>query len=369
MDDVFDVVIIGAGPAGSSTANVIAENGFKVALVERDSFPGENNVCAGGMPKFVIDKLGLEDAIEKEIEADVIYFPWGEKRIKRKNVTVYRHIFDKLLAERAVEKGAKLFTKNVVMDVSIEDDHVVVIGTNKSFKSKLVVFADGPNTLAYRKFGIGFKPEKDKTVVAVVCEVECKNNPYNEFEMYADPKIVEWGYGWVFPKKNTVNIGVGCLYSFLGDNILKRLKYFIESYKPVSSRFRGRQMVWLRASPIPACPAEKIYGNRMLVVGDAAGMVDPISGGGIFHAITGGTIAGQVCVEALSEENFSADYLSIYQRKWFRTTNYKNIKIRYALSTIFMLMYRLDRKSYAKLMNFGYGTESKFKKILTYILK
>jgi len=361
----YDVAIVGAGPAGSATAKVIAESGFDVILIERDNYPGENNVCAGGVPKSVVKDFDLLDTVEKEIKYDILYFPWGEKEIRRENVTVYRYVFDRRLAEKAVESGTKLLTRTTIVDVEVtKDDIKVITKDNKKISAKLVIFADGPNTLAYRKFGIGFKPDADKLFVAVVCEVRWENNPFDSFELYFDPSIVPWGYGWVFPKKNTVNIGLGCLYSKLNDNMMKSLKFFLKEYRTVGDRFGDKEIVWLRAATIPAAPAEKIYSERMLVVGDAAGMVDPISGGGIAHAIAGGVIAGKVCIEALESNDFSFKMLSKYQKLWTKSLDYYSIKVRYLLSTIFLFLFKFDKRAYAKLVDFGYGKESKLKKIL-----
>ena len=356
-----DVAVVGAGPAGSSTAKTIAEKGYDVILIERDSYPGENNVCAGGIPKRIAEEMGVEDTIEKEIKSDILVFPWGRKEIERDNATVHRRIFDKRLAEIAVESGAKILTNTIVKDVTVKDDFVLL---NSEIAAKIVVFADGPNTLAYRKFRIGFRPESDKTVVSVVCELEWKNNELESFEMYFDRRISPWGYGWIFPKRNLVNVGVGCLYSKLNCNIIEMLKYFINDFPLSKYKLHSRKIVWLRSSLIPVSPAEKIYGERILVVGDAAGMVDPISGGGIAHAIEGGKIAGEVCVKALEENDFSENFLSLYDKLWRKTKNYRDITTRYLLSNIFLYLSKFDENAFAKLADFGYGKENKIKKII-----
>lgn len=348
-----DVVVIGAGPAGSSTSKTIAEKGFDVIMVEKDRFPGENNVCGGGISRSVVEKLGLQNAIEKRITHAKHYFPWGVRKFEINHVTVHRYVFDRMLADKVIDAGAKLLPNTTVKDVMVKNDRVLVALENgKTIESKIAVFADGPNTLAYRKFGLGFRPDADKVVVSVVCEVEWKDNPLSSYEFYYSREISPWGYGWVFPKKDTVNIGVGCIYSMLESNVINSLNYLLKEYPPVAKRFKNRKIVWLRSALIPAALADKIYGERILIAGDAAGMVDPISGGGIVHSITGGRLAGEVCVMALEENNFSSEFLSKYQSLWTKTKNYRIMRLRYMLSNLFLFYFNLNKEAYGKLNSY-----------------
>lgn len=352
----FDVTVIGAGPAGSTTARLIARHGFDVILVEKDEYPGKTNVCAGGLPKSIIKEMGLSsDVVEKEISGEKHYFPWGLKSSDLDNITVYRDVFDRNLADIAVEEGVEMLTNTLIKDVSIKNDGMRVISEGNVMESKLVVFADGPNTLAYRRFGIGFIPETDKTIVSMACEVKWKNNPLDHYESYYGYKISPWGYGWIFPKRNTVNVGVGCLYSKLNSNIIESLNYLLREHPLTQEKLKGKEITWLSSALIPIAPARKIFGERMLVVGDAAGMVDPVSGGGIVHAINGGMLAGKVCVMALEENDFSPAFLSRYQNLWHKTINYSHIYGKYLLSSVFLSLSKIDKNAYPKLAVFTHG--------------
>lgn len=345
-----DVTIIGAGPAGSSAARIIAEQGFDVLLVEKDEFPGQTNVCAGGTLRSVIGDSGLSpDIIEKEITSEKHYFPWGENVIDIDLITVYRHVFDRCLAEKAVEKGGKMLTNTQIEDVSIKNDGVHLFFGKNTIESNLVIFADGPNTLAYKKFGIGFKPESNTTFVTVTCEMKWENNPLNQCELHYGKNITPWGYGWVFPKRNTVNVGVGCLHSKLQSNLMDSMNYMLKSHPLISEKFREREILQRSSALIPAAPARKIFDERMLVVGDAAGMVDPVAGGGIFHAINGGKLAGKICVSSLEDEDFSARFLSRYQRMWQKTVDYSWIYSKFLASNIFLYLNRFDINAYSRL--------------------
>lgn len=352
-----DVVVIGAGPAGSTTARVIAEHGFDVILVEKDEYPGKTNVCAGGIPKQIVEETGLSsDIVEKEILRGKYYYPWGVREQKLNHAaTVYRNVFDKCLAEKAEEEGAKMITNTLIRDVKVINDKVCAISDENIIESEIVVFADGPNTLAYRKFGIGFKPEADKTIVSVACEVKWENNSLSCYEFYYGYDISPWGYGWIFPKRDTINVGVGCLYSELRSNLIYSLNYILKKYPLASEKIKSKEIMWLRSALIPAAPAKRIFGERMLVVGDAAGMVDPVFGGGIKQAIEGGKIAGEVCVKALGEMSFSSKFLSQYQGMWHKTRDYLDIYMKYLLSNVFLYLSKHDRNAYPKIAAFING--------------
>jgi len=345
-----DVTVIGAGPAGSATAGVIAEHGFDVILVEKDEFPGMTNVCGGATLRSIIKENGLSpDIIEKDIQSERHCFPWGEDVIRNDLITVFRNVFDKCLAQKAVEKGARLLTNTQIKDVSIINDGVQLFSGKNIIDSKLVVFADGPNTLAYRKFGIGFKPELDKTFVSLTCEIKWENNPLNHCEFHYGNNIVPWGYGWVFPKRNTVNVGVGCIYSKLNSNLIYSMNYMLNNYPLKGKKFKDMEILQRSSALIPFGPAKRIYGERMLVAGDAAGMVDPVTGGGIMHAINGGKLAGKICAMSLENEDFSTRFLSQYQEMWHKTVDHQWIYKKYLASNIFLYLSRFDSNAYPKL--------------------
>lgn len=352
-----DVAVIGAGPAGSTVARTIAHQGLGVLLIEKDEFPGMTNVCAGALPGSIVRDMGLPPGVvEKEISGQTHYFPWGPaENPLRDAVTVYRQVFDRSLADRAVEEGAELLSSTLVRDIAVTDGGVTVSAGDTEVSSKLVVLADGPNTLAFRRLGFGFRPDADRTCVSAVCEMEWENNPLDRFEFYYGYGIAPWGYGWVFPKRDTVNVGVGCLASRVRSNIMDSLNFLIRDHPLTRDRLRERRVVSLSTATIPVAPADRIYGERALAVGDAAGMVDPISAGGIHHAIHGGRIAGGICAEALEAEDFSSGFLSRYQDRWERTKDYFLIHRKCLLSNAFLYLSRFDRNAYAKMTAISQG--------------
>ena len=179
--------------------------------------------------------------------------------------------------------------------------------------------------------------------------------PWIRLEYYYGQDISPWGYGWVFPKKDTVNVGVGCLYSKIRTNIADSLNILLHKHPLIGEMFKGNKPKKFRSATIPNAPAKKIFGERMLVVGDAAGMVDSITGGGIAPAVTGGTIAGRICAEALEKEDFSARFLSRYQTRWEKTFDYSHIYSKYLLSSAFLYFSNYDENAFPKLMAIAQG--------------
>lgn len=364
-----DVVIVGAGPAGSTTARWIASFGFNVLLIEKDEFPGETNVCAGGIERWVADELKIDNPIEKNIIGNRWNFPWGVEEFfggEYSAATVDRSVFDNALAVEAEIAGAKLLTCTLVRDISKTDREFLVKIEDKQekiseVKTKLVIFADGPNTLAQRIFGIGFEVLPENTMISAMLEVEWKDNPIDYFGFFAGREISPWGYGWVFPKKDTVNIGICCLYSQLRHKIHDYLNAFLKN-----TDTEGREILRFTSALIPVAPAERIFGESVLVVGDAAGMVDPLYGGGISQSIHGGRIAGKVAVSALDANDLSEKFLSQYQAEWRKTDDFDQINKAYHLSTIFLYLSNIDKNAFAKLMRYRLDKNSISKKVLLY---
>jgi digeranylgeranylglycerophospholipid reductase len=360
-----DVAVIGAGPAGSTTARTIARRGFDVTIIERDKTPGLTNVCAGGINRSLVSDIGLNnEVIEKEVRLETHYFPWGVENLPIDCALVYRHVFDKRLAEKAVEEGAVLLTSTLIDEISVSHDGVTLSSADTTIESRMVVFADGPNTLACKKFGIGFKPDMDKTAIAVISDVEWVDNPLDRLEFFYGPEIAPWGYGWIFPKKNTVNVGVVCLYSKIHTNIADSLNILLCTHPLTRERFKGKKPGEFRSATIPFAPAKKILGDRMLVVGDAAGMVDCITGGGIAPAIKGGQIAGRVCADALEKEDCSERFLSYYLTELQKSLAYSNVHSRYLLSNLFLYLSKFDENAFPKLMALGQNKPSNIVKTL-----
>lgn len=351
-----DVAVIGAGPAGSVAAKEISKKGYDVFLIEKDVYPGENNVCAGGINKDHIKNQNLPNwVIEKEISKSVYHYPWGTYKKNMSQITVLRRVFDKFLAEKAVGEGTKLLTSTLAFDLAINKRDIEVIiknrvnGTVNGIKAKIAIFADGPNTLVSRKFtGIGFGREKMRSFAAIY-EIEWRNNPLDSYEFFIHREVSPWGYGWIFPKRDLLNVGVGCLLPKLRKNIRTYLDFLVDEHPIASKKLSGRPKKRFSASIIPCEQADKIHTDRIMVVGDAAGMVDPLWGGGIVYGIRGSTLAAKIAVMALEANDFTDAYLSRYEREWKNGDTYKHLRKLQLFIRPFLFLSRFDKDAYNKL--------------------
>jgi len=359
MRIVHDVIVIGGGPAGSTVARFVADKGYNVLIVEKSGFPGEDNVCGGGLSVKAFRESGADNEIsEKWILKGTHFFPWGEYHRRMNNASVRRKVFDNFLAQKAVGNGAKLKTSTRVFDVKMGNGKSMVFlkdvnSGKESFESSVItVFADGPKTLAATKFpNLGFHSRPDNTALGMVYELEWKDNPLTDSEYYHGPEFTWSGYGWVFPKKDLVNVGVCAPLLALKKerkNIRSILDYFVSKHPISSKKLRGKKALSLVAGLIPLAPARKIYAPSILVVGDAAGMVNPVWMGGLEYCISAGKIAGQTIVNALEQQNYSEEFLSEYQISWENSEYFARIMKGFRMNRMLMPFTRIDRSLHAK---------------------
>jgi len=329
--------------------------GYSVCLIEKDAYPGKSNVCAGGIDKVYVQNLNLtKEIIEKNISESIYHFPQQTYAVNTPGISVRRKVFDRFLAEKAVMEGAELLVSTLVTDVARSRNGMVVSLKNRVtgekfwVKSKLVIFADGQNTLAFRKFGIGFGSRNRKAFSAIY-ELKWEDNPLECFEFFFDREVSPWGYGWIFPKRDLLNVGVMCLMTMMRSNIKTHLDFLVNKHPIASKNLAERAKLRFAAAIIPLQNANKIYGDRFLVVGDAAGMVDPIWGGGIGYAIRGSMLAARVSAKALEENSFNETFLSQFEREWKKGKTYKSIMKSQLLLTLSLSYSRFDKDAYLKL--------------------
>ncbi len=344
---VADVVVVGAGPAGATAAQQIARAGYEVLMLERNRSPGKNKICGGAVSRKCFVDLKLpEEIIEKECARFVVHFQ--EQKINVPNqpgfVLFDRENLDRCLAQRAVESGARLSTSTLVSDVARCDDGLTVHyeilprGEIQETRARIVVFADGVSTLAHKNFRIGFDGRPDGTALAAAYDLKYPENGLDSLDFFFSDEISPFGYGWIFPKKDSVNVGVLCLLSKMKHDFRRRLDCFVSL-----AGLGSREIIRFGARLMPQSYVEKLHGDCVLVAGDAAGTADPIDGGGIFNGAVSGELAGKVAIEALEAGDVTSDFLARYEDAWRKTENYG----------IFQRSYLLQRLALKADLNFG----------------
>ncbi|MFQ6050655.1 MAG: NAD(P)/FAD-dependent oxidoreductase [Candidatus Hydrothermarchaeota archaeon] len=322
----YDVVVIGAGPGGSISAKTIAEQGLNVLLMEKRQEIGAPKRCAEGTSINTFRRL--EIPIEKrwicsEIKGFYLHAPNG-KRISRvwketQGFVLERKIFDKYLASLAVRAGSELMVKTAALGIEYKNNCLRVkashFGEPLEIETKMVIGADGVESKVARWLGIDTSKLRDMTSNVQFEMVGVDLEDPNILYFYFGNKIAPGGYAWIFPKGNDVaNVGLGVRKS--NTIALNYLRRFIDSHE----NLKKGVPIELNVGGTPVSgPLEKTYTERALIVGDAAGQIDPLTGGGIYSSMTCGKIAGKVASEAIENNDTSEKFLSRYQEEWYKT--------------------------------------------------
>jgi geranylgeranyl reductase family protein len=311
---LYDVIIVGAGPAGSYIAYELASLGHDVAVFEEKSAPGLNACCTGIISTECFQSLSLgTDAILTKVNSAKFFSPSGRcLRLQTDRVQAYvvnRLLLDKAIASKAQSQGAEYFFSSPVVDIIPGRDSIqaetLCSRAKEIFNARAVVLANGFKPKLPRKLGLG----KIKSfLVGAQAEIEAKNA--DEFEVYFGQEIAPGAFAWLVPT-STNRAYVGLLAT-------SQAKLYLQNF--LNNLFgQGRivsREVEIGQKAVPIGTLARSYGDRVLVVGDAAGQVKPTTGGGIYFGHLGAKIAAKVLDEALNSDNLTASQLSHYQKQW-----------------------------------------------------
>jgi len=318
-----DVVVVGAGPAGSFTAFTAAKLGVDVTICEEHKEVGLPSHCPGHISIKGLNKLGLEvpeNIVENKIAGAVFYSPSGDEfRVKFPSPVTYvinRSMFDKYLAQLAEEAGAKLLLGTRVEKLLADKSsvHGVTLKNGQHLDSRIVVDAEGCASILLKQTGL---LTFDKSLVANATNAHVDRTSDLEediVEVYMGQKYAPGLYAWIIPKRDgSAKVGLATRTG----NPKEHLKHFLNTHPVASRKLKFKDVKNLSYHLIPlGGPIPKTYHNRLLVVGDAASHVKPTTGGGIIMGLTCARIAGETAVEALQHNSLSEGFLSRYQEKW-----------------------------------------------------
>jgi geranylgeranyl reductase family protein len=320
---MYDLIVIGAGPAGASAARTAAQQRLKTLLVEKHHLP-RTKLCGGGVTPKVLKLLDFklpDELVECTTRSTRVHV--GERCFSFENDSplVYmtsRAPFDAYLTDKAVEAGAELRDDSPVHRINATQSHVEVKTSQGTVESKIVIGADGMGgpTANAGRFYDRWKPHQ--VAYAIEAEVPIGEKAVQDFigdQSYFDIffGVSQAGYGWVFPKDDHLTVGIGCRLSKLRDahalfnGFIKRIP-----------ELEGVHIPKPQAHLIPLGGVAKVptARNRMLLAGDSAGFAEPLLGEGIYFSIWGGQVAAHVAAEACRRDRFDGAFLCKYEKRW-----------------------------------------------------
>jgi len=322
----FDCIVVGGGPAGSTFARVAAEGGLSVLLLEKDRDIGVPVRCGEAVsdaglrifhepdPRWIastINRIRLIAPNETMVEFD----------LQQKGYILDRRIFDYDLAEYASSAGAQIVTKAYVDDVIIENDRVVGVkgthvGERFEKRAKIVVGADGVESRVGRWAGLKTTVKLKNMECGIQKTVTGIDVDDHMFEFYLSRRWAPGGYLWVFPKgKNKANIGVAISGYYAKDG--KAAHKFLDEF--LAWKYPKASVLTTVVGGIPIDKTVKqMVMDGLMLVGDAAHTVNPVTGGGIVPGMRSGLLAAETAVKALHNGGPVRKNLAAYEKEWYK---------------------------------------------------
>ena len=377
-----DIAIIGAGPAGCSAAIKLAASGLNIVIVDKARFP-RDKICGDALSVDVVNQLAM---LSKELSCEfknmaektashgvTIYSPNGKSvsipflnNGKAKcGYIVMRQNFDYLLFKEVKKyPNVQIIENKAISEINLEGDKVIIQGDDLLLKSKLVIGADGAYSIVNKHLG---KIRVDKKHYSAGLRIYYENlrqfHPNNYIELYFFKDILP-GYLWVFPlSNNRANVGIGMLSASISAkriHLRAKLEELLATHPALKDRFsNARALETIRGFGLPLGSKKRpISGERFLLTGDAAGLIDPFSGEGIANAIRSGRVAAEHATKCFITQDFSASFNASYDQEIY-SRMWKEFKISRSLQNLC---------TYSWLFNFlvGKAAQSAYlKKLLT----
>lgn len=346
-----DALVVGAGPAGGQTALELAERGHRVLLVEDDPVVGVPMQCAGLVtPRlFKIVRFPMSDVlVNGRIRGATIYSPKG-RRIDLDAGQVHAVVMDRVrldqrISETAVEAGAELWTHAHFETARYDNGGVLATVTRRDeagrettveVKTRLLIGADGVQTNVGRLFGL---PRPSEFLPGYEAEMDGLDLPSDEIiPVFTDPALAPGFFSWIIPVTKTVGRAGLCM-QLRRKSALDNFNAFTKHPQVAPYLTPAARVTKPIVGTVPVGLSPRYTAKRVMLVGDAAGMAKPTSGGGIYTGLEGALVCAEVAGEALRSGRTDASFLRTYERRFNRGPIGREIRLGWRLRKAFLAL-------------------------------
>jgi len=390
----FDVIIVGAGPAGCTSALALSESSLNVALIDKSTFP-RDKICGdvlspdvvGQLQKLPVDFSSFINDFNEKLECKAVRFVapnYAFSDISLVNYDLSGYIspridFDNFLFEHTKKcKNVTIFEGQEISSINESPEEITVLMKNgESLQSPIILGSDGAQSFVKRALQKE-KPDKNHYCAGIRMYFEGVTgfSDLNAVELHFYNELLP-GYFWIFPlPNNRANVGIGMLSSFVSKkkiNLKQELTSIINTHPNVKDRFKNATIVDdAKGFPLPLGSKKRsISGNRYLLLGDAASLINPLSGEGIANAIRSGRVAAEHILRCHSTNRFDSAFnkaydKEIYKRMWneLRLNYWTQVFMRNPRRCNWIIQHAITNSLVKSIVMSGFNAKNMFSSIL-----
>lgn len=307
---MYDLLVVGGGPAGGSAALHAAQYGLKVALLEEHAKIGEPVHCGECLSDFALNDLKWNlpsEAVSRHVKGVRVIFPnESDSLLTEPGVVLEKHKFEQWIASKAQDAGAEIMLSTKVVKAEKQENAWTVKTKNKDFQAKIIVDASGVASFLSRQLNLNNHYE---SVIGIQYEMgEIPSDGYLDFYLW--PELAPKGYLWMIPKNNgRANVGLVTSQN-------NKAKMFLDEFVK-RKNWQSNKIAKTFGGLIPSSGAlENTVADGIILVGDAAGFTSPLFEGGTHLSIKSGSFAAQVAKKAIDANNTTKNSLAEYETLW-----------------------------------------------------